>query len=216
MSSLPVPDSPEINTDACVGAACSITRYTLRIIGLFPMMRPKLPTSRSWRRRCRTSRNVSCRSTAFFRRICSRCGSTGLRQIVVRALLDGFDGAFDGPLRGEQDDRDIGQLIVKRPQKLESAHARHHEVADDDCGPERGDLAEGFLAVRRLIRVEAPCLHELGKSAASRRVVLDDQHSLRLRRARRLLCFVHQFRMRLAPTRQPQWEDITRKVRITR
>ncbi len=59
MSSLPVPDSPEISTDADVGADCSITRYTVRMPALFPMIRPKLPCSRSCRRRVRTSRSVS-------------------------------------------------------------------------------------------------------------------------------------------------------------
>jgi hypothetical protein len=44
---LPVPDSPQINTDADVGAACSMIWYTLRICGLAPIIRPKLPESRS-------------------------------------------------------------------------------------------------------------------------------------------------------------------------
>ena len=42
-----VPDSPEMSTDAMVGAACSMTRYTDRMVGLLPTMRPKVPASRS-------------------------------------------------------------------------------------------------------------------------------------------------------------------------
>jgi hypothetical protein len=37
-------------------------------------------------------------------------------------------GGFDGALRGEQDDRQIGQLILESAQQLEAAHARHDEV----------------------------------------------------------------------------------------
>jgi len=77
-SSLPVPDSPLMRTDAEVGAACSMTRYTFRMPGLAPIMRPNAPWSRSCRLSAFTSRSVSWRSTTLASRICRRCGSTGL------------------------------------------------------------------------------------------------------------------------------------------
>ena len=58
-SSLPVPDSPQISTDAEVGAACSMTWYTFRICGLLPIIRPNVPCSRNCFRRTLTSRSVS-------------------------------------------------------------------------------------------------------------------------------------------------------------
>ena len=35
-----------------------------------------------------------------------------LAQVVVGAFLDRFDGAVDGALRGQKDERDIGQLFL--------------------------------------------------------------------------------------------------------
>ena len=48
-SSLPVPDSPYMSTDAAVGEACSMTRYTARSAGALPTISPNRPCSCSWR-----------------------------------------------------------------------------------------------------------------------------------------------------------------------
>jgi hypothetical protein len=61
-------------------------------------------------------------------------GIDGLAQVVVSAFLDRFDGGFDGALRGEQDDRQIGQLVLESAQQLDAAHARHHQIRHDDRG----------------------------------------------------------------------------------
>ena len=47
------------------------------LLGLLPIMAPKLPCSRSWRRSTLTSRSVSWRSTILSSRIFRRCGSIG-------------------------------------------------------------------------------------------------------------------------------------------
>ena len=52
-----------------------------------------------------------------------------LAQVVVGAVLDRFDRALDGPLRRQQDEGEVRQLVLQRLQQFEAAHARHHEVA---------------------------------------------------------------------------------------
>ena len=145
------------------------------MLGLLPMIRPKLPCSRSCRRRCRTSRSVSCRSTAFCEQDLQPLRIDRLAQVVVGAFLDRLDGGLDGPLRGQQDEREVGQLILQRAQQLEPAHPRHHEVADDDGGAEGGDLAHRLFAVGRFLGLEAPGLNELGEPGARGGVVFDDE-----------------------------------------
>ena len=101
-----------------------------------------------------------------------------LAQVVVGAVLDRVDGALDRALRGQQDERDVRQLILQRAEQVVPAHPRHDQVAHDDGRPEAGDLAEAFLAVGRLVGLEAPGLDELGQPGPRGRVVLDDEHPL--------------------------------------
>ena len=65
----------------------------------------------------------------------------GLRQIVVRALFDRFDGDLDGALCGEEHGRDVLAQFGDLVQKVEAADFRHDQIA-----VRRGDL---FAAPRR-------------------------------------------------------------------
>ena len=85
----------------------------------------------------------------------------GLAQVVVGAVLDRVDRALDRALRREQDEGDVRQLILQRAEQVVPAHPRHDQVAHDDRRAEAGDLAEAFLAIGRLVGLEAPGLHEL-------------------------------------------------------
>ena len=115
----------------------------------------------------------------------------GLAQIVVGAVLDRFDGALDGALRRQQDERDVRQLILQRAQEVVAAHARHDEVADDDRRPEARDLAEAVFAVGRFFGLEAPGLDELGQPGPRRRVVFDDEYAFPLVLSGSRRCFFH-------------------------
>ncbi len=123
----------------------------------------------------------------------------GLAQIVVGAVLDRIDRALDRALRGEQDERDVRQLILQRAEQVVPAHPRHHEVAHDDGRTETGDLAEAFLTIGRLVGLEAPGLDELRQPGPRGRVVLDDEHPFArvLGRGRGFFdrhCFIHVYR----------------------
>ena len=102
----------------------------------------------------------------------------GLAQVVVGAVLDRLDGAFDGALRRQQDEGDVGELVLQRAEQIVAAHPRHHEVAHDDRRTKARDLAERVLAVTRLVGLVTPGLHELGEADPRGRIVLDDQHAL--------------------------------------
>ena len=106
-----------------------------------------------------------------------------LAQVVVRAFLDRLDRGFHGPLRREQDEREIGQLILQRAQQLEATHPRHDEVRHDDGGTERGDLLHRLFAVGGGFGLEAPGADELGQADARRGIVLDDEDAFRDTRA---------------------------------
>ena len=91
-----------------------------------------------------------------------------LAEEVVGAVLHRFDGIVDGALRGQQNEGDIGQLIMQRAQQFVPAHSRHHDVADDDRGTEGGDLAERLFAVGCFVGLKTPRLDELGQAGARR------------------------------------------------
>ena len=99
-----------------------------------------------------------------------------LRQVVVRALLDSFDRCFDRPLRRQEDRGDVVALLLKPAQQIEAAHLRHHQVGQDDHGPERQRLLQSFFAVRRGLDVESPAADELLQAHTRRPIVLDDEH----------------------------------------
>ena len=79
-----------------------------------------------------------------------------LAQVVVRAVLDGLHRALDGALGGEQDEREVRQLILERAQQLETAHSGHDQIGHDDGRTKRGDLLERFLAVGGFLGLKAP------------------------------------------------------------
>ena len=98
-----------------------------------------------------------------------------LAQVVVGPFLDRLDGGFHGALRGEENQRQVRQLVLQRAQQLHPSHPRHHHVADDDGGAEAGHFTEALLAVGGLLGLETPGLNELRQPFPRRRVVFDDQ-----------------------------------------
>ena len=139
------------------------------------MMRPNRP------------RSFSCRRSAWFSRFCCVDLREPLEQplqlvrierlgeVVLRAGLDRLDGGVDGALRRQQDHLDVLDLRLQRLEQLDAAHARHHQIGDDDRGPEGGDLLEGLGAVGGRLGGKSPRAHELGQTAPRRGIVLDDQ-----------------------------------------
>jgi len=109
-----------------------------------------------------------------------------LAQIVVCAFFNGLDRGLHRALRREQDEREIGQLVLQCTEELEPAHPRHDKVGDDDRRAKRGDLFHRLLAVRGLIGVEPPGSHQFGQPDARCRVVLDDEDTLGNRASRGL------------------------------
>jgi hypothetical protein len=107
-------------------------------------------------------------------------GVDGLGQVIVGAVFNRFDGAFHGALCGQQNEGDVGQLIVQRTQQLEPSHARHDQITHDDGGAEGGHHTEGFFALGRLICLEAPRLHEFRQPAAGCGIVFDNEDTFGL------------------------------------
>jgi hypothetical protein len=151
-----VPDSPQISTDAAVEAAL-LAQLAPQLLHFAQRL---LPLDRF------------LQEDAEARRI------DRLTEVVVGAFLDRLDCRFAGALRGEQDDGQIGQLILEDAQQLQSAHARHHQIRDDDRRAERGDLQHRLFAVGGFVGLVPPRTDELGEPDTRRRIVLDNEHPL--------------------------------------
>ena len=178
MSSLPVPDSPAISTDARCRRRLlddAVDRANAGTVAddpaeaaLLAQLAAKLP-------------HFAQRLLPFHRLLqqdLQPLRIDRLAQIVVGAFFDSFDRTVDSPLRRQQDEREVGELILERVQQLESAHPRHDEIADDDRRAEGGHLPHRGFALGRFVGEEAPGLHELGEAGPGRRIVLDDKNPL--------------------------------------
>ena len=96
-------------------------------------------------------------------------------QVVVGAFFDRLDRGFDGALRGQDHDGVVPAIVLERAQQLETTHARHHQVADDDVRAEDGNALERLFSVARGIGSKAPRPHQLGETEARAGLVLDDE-----------------------------------------
>ena len=101
-----------------------------------------------------------------------------LGQVVVGAHLHRLDRRLDTALRRQDDDAQVGELILQRAQQVEAAHARHDQVAQDDGRAEGRDAGNGFLAIGRAFGGKPPRLQELGQADARRAIVLGNEHAL--------------------------------------
>ena len=99
----------------------------------------------------------------------------GLGEIVVGALLDGFDRRFDGALGGQNHRGRVLALLFQRAQQFEPAHPRHDQVGQDDPRTKRGDLLQRLVAVAGRFDAEAPASNQLLHPHPRGGIVLDDE-----------------------------------------
>ena len=101
-----------------------------------------------------------------------------LRQIVVGAGADRFDGARDGAVGGDHDEADVGILAAHAGEELPTVAVRQPPVGDDEI-----DRRAAELARRRGERIglgDAVALgrEQSGEELALVGLVLDDQQAL--------------------------------------
>ena len=102
-----------------------------------------------------------------------------LRDVVVRALLDGLDRRLHRALAGEQHHRDVRVVVLfQRLQEVEAAEMRHDHVAEDDGRPVLRDLLQGLPAVAGHVHDVAPALQQLLQAQPLRRIIFDNQQPL--------------------------------------
>jgi hypothetical protein len=130
-----------------------------------------------------------------------------LREVMVGALLYGFDGVRDRPESRHHDEHDRrvrGARFLHEPDAVEP---RHLEIREDDVGVELVELAERLEAVRRRLGDVAFLVQDLGERSARVRLVIDDEnspsrghaHSFTTRHAEAVRCFRPE---RLVPSRR--------------
>ena len=100
-----------------------------------------------------------------------------LGQVVFGAGLDGLHGGVHGALGRQQDYLDVLDVALERVEQVEPAHSRHHQVRDDDRGPEVGHPLQRLGAVARGLGGEPPRPHQFGQPAPRGRVIVHDENT---------------------------------------
>jgi hypothetical protein len=100
-----------------------------------------------------------------------------LRHQILGAGADRVDRRAHVGEGGEDDDRDRGRDVLKPREKTHPVEARHHQIGDDEVGPETlRDEVERLLSVAGRGDDVARRLEETLERIARRRVVVDDEH----------------------------------------
>ena len=102
---------------------------------------------------------------------------------VVRAFLHRVDGGLDGAVRGHQHDLGLGRDRLRRAEQVHAARLRHHQVGEQHADAMLAQEVEARVAVGRGEHVQALAAEDLGERLDDRRLVIDDEHDARRRRA---------------------------------
>ena len=161
-SSLPVPLSPVISTDAVLGATISISRKTscMRLEG--PTSEPRMPMSRSLRRLASNSRSVPRRREAFCRILRSRVGFTGFSMKSKAPIFIALTAAVDAALCRQKNYGNLLRLRGDVLQQLHAIHAGHAKVGDDDPWVPELDRLQRFHPVAGGFGLIAPGADQFG------------------------------------------------------
>ncbi len=167
-SSLPVPLSPVISTDAVLGATISISRKTscMRLDG--PTSEPKTPISRNLRRLASSSRSVPRRREAFCRMLRSRVGLTGFSMKSKAPRFMAVTAASTLPCAVSRMTATCCGWAAICSSNCMPIHARHAQVGDDDAGIPGLDRLQAFDAVGGGFRVVAPGPDQFRQAGPSR------------------------------------------------
>ena len=99
----------------------------------------------------------------------------GLGQIVVGAFAHGRDGAVDGGEPGQDDDRHPGQFPLERVHQPEPVDIRHYEVRDHEGRTGDRDLLEGFLSLSGDFYLISPAREDGLERGARILLIVDDE-----------------------------------------
>ena len=100
-----------------------------------------------------------------------------LADVVVGPRLHRLDGEVHVAVRAHDDDRRRMLLRLERRQHVETSHARHAHVRQDDVGVERVDERQRRLAAVGNLDLEAMLLEEGAQDEANVLLVIDDQYA---------------------------------------
>ena len=116
-SSLPVPDSPVISTDALVGAACSIDLIDLAHLRAVADERAERAVlAQLAPQRLHLAQRLEPLDDLVEQDL-QPLDVDRLGEVVVGAFLHRLDRGFDRALRGQQQRRHVGALLLQRAQQ---------------------------------------------------------------------------------------------------
>src|SRR3989449_698216 len=103
----------------------------------------------------------------------------GLGDVVVGAELEADDLVHIGVFRGDHDDR-YSAAPPQSAAEIEAAHARQHQVEQDQVRARRARSAQAGRTIARLMYREAGCDQVVLQHLPDSLVVLDDEHPSRI------------------------------------
>ena len=172
-----MPDSPQISTEAAVGAACSIDLVDL----------PHLRAAADHLAEGAVLPQLLAQDFDLAQRVLplddlveedlQSLRLDRLGQVVVGALFHRLDRRLDGALRGQDHNGVVAAIVLERPQQFQTVAPRHDQIADDDRWPEHGNALKRLLTVAGGVRSEPPRPHKFGQAEPGAGFVLDDENT---------------------------------------
>src|SRR5262252_5587105 len=101
-----------------------------------------------------------------------------LGQVVVGPLAHGRHRRLHRRVTGKQNDHGVRVDFVERLQERDPVQGRHHQIGDDDGGPEGGGLLESLLPVDGLLDLVSPGRQQIRQRGARGLVVVCDQNAV--------------------------------------
>ena len=174
-SSLPVPLSPVISTEADVGAIWRSLATTACMAGELPMTpsKPNFSLSCFWQLDVRPCQPLRLRGLVGDRPQLADIQRLG--QVRRGAGLHGGDGRLDRAVAGEDHDLGVGQLALGLGQDLQAADPIHDQVGDDDVEGLFLDQPQALAAAGGHDALVADPLEALGHGVGVGFIVVDHQ-----------------------------------------
>ena len=175
-SSLPVPLSPVISTEAVLGETISMSRKTscMRFEG--PTSEPRTSDVAQFAAADFQLALGTAQARGVLQDIAQPGGIDGLLDEVEGAALHGGDGGVDAALRGQQNDGDLLRLRGDILEQLHAVHARHAQIGDDDAGIPHLHRLQTFDAVAGGFGFVTPGADQFRQARSLVLFVLDNQN----------------------------------------
>jgi hypothetical protein len=96
---------------------------------------------------------------------------------VVALLLGAAHQLAGGSLAGKEKDAGLGELVAQANAEIDTRHARHKHVAEDDIGMKAPSYPEGVFAAQGLHGVKTMSIQDGGDGLGDQGLIVHDEHA---------------------------------------